>query len=341
MTRVNLVAFENGVGNSRDVVLVKGVLEKLGCEVSITALDMRARRRRRPGIRRGLAAAHHWLARVRGSSQRSDKFQPYDVNIMLEHLWPEHFHLARYNVVVPNPEWFDQADLRLLPKVDSVWTKTRHSFEVFAQLPCRTEFVGFDCEDRYDPQVERQPGFFHLAGKSRMKGSGRLVKHWAKHPMWPLLTVLHSRKSAFEIVNAANICYESRYMDDDELKNQQNKHMFHVCLSETEGWGHYIPEALSVGAVVLATDAPPMNELVTLDTGLLIKSQPSGTQHLATTYEFDTTSLVSAVEIALKMSHAEIRQYADNSRTWFVQNKKDFQYRVGRALNHLLYGAAT
>jgi len=334
MTRVNLIAFENGVGNSRDVELVKHVLEKLRCEVNVTSLDMRARRRRRSGMRRALALAYRWLG---GSALSSER---YDVNIMLEHLWPEHFYLARHNVVIPNPEWFDQADLRLLSKVDSVWTKTRQSFDAFSQLSCRTEFLGFDSEDRYDPQVERQPNFFHLAGKSRMKGSGRLVKLWATHPKWPLLTVLHSRKSAFETVSAANIRYESRYMGDDELKMQQNSHVFHVCLSETEGWGHYIPEALSVGAVVLVTDAPPMNELVTSNRGLLVKSQPIGTQHLATTYEFDLKSLQSIVEIAIGMSQAEQKQYADNSRAWFAQNKKEFEHRVACALEHLLAGSS-
>ena len=38
---------------------------------------------------------------------------------------------------------------------------------------------------------------------------------------------------------------------DAELREIQNANLFHLCPSETEGFGHYIVEALSVGAIVL------------------------------------------------------------------------------------------
>ena len=59
-------------------------------------------------------------------------------------------------------------------------------------------------------------------------------------------------------------------LDDAALRTLQNSHRFHLCLSEAEGWGHYIAEALSVGAITLTCDAAPMNELVTAERGLLV-----------------------------------------------------------------------
>ena len=38
--------------------------------------------------------------------------------------------------------------------------------------------------------------------------------------------------------------------------------MVHICPSAREGFGHYINEARSVGAVVLTIDAAPMSEFV-------------------------------------------------------------------------------
>lgn len=324
MSRVNVVAFENGVGNSRDLALITAALEALGCEVTVTRISTGERRRRRSVVARALAVARRWAG-----VQPADGF---DYTVMMEHVWPGQLHRAHCNIVMPNPEWFDRGDRRLLSFVDWAWTKTAHARDVFVGLGCRTTLTGFDSDDRHDPTVPRETAFLHLAGKSRMKGSGRLVALWARHPEWPQLSVVHSRKAAFRIVAAPNIDYHPEFLSDTELRRIQNAHAFHVCLSETEGWGHYIPEALSVGAVVIATNAAPMNELVTTERGLPVRAAAIGRQHLATTYGFDEADFEHQVGVALGLSLAERIALGASARTWFLANKADFPQRLGRAL---------
>lgn len=55
------------------------------------------------------------------------------------------------------------------------------------------------------------------------------------------------------------------------LSHLQQSTPLHVCPSEREGFGHYINEARAAGAVVIAPDHPPMNELVNATTGVLIR----------------------------------------------------------------------
>jgi hypothetical protein len=329
---INVVAFENGVGNFRDVALVTAALRALGCTVSVTQVSVQARRRRRSPVLRGVVAARLWADSKRLTRTRKKKF---DVNVMLEHVWPEQLPSAHRNVVIPNPEWFDRTDQDLLRLVDRVWAKTGHSFDAFTRLGCRVNLTGFDSEDRYDPDVARNEGFFHLAGKSRMKGTTRLVELWSTHPEWPTLTIVHSRKAAFEIVEARNIDYQTRYLADAELREIQNRHVFHLCLSETEGWGHYIGEAQSVGALLLTTDARPMNELVTQERGLLVESHESGMQHLAMTYSFDAAGLERAVGAALQMGEHERLRLGGAARAWFLENKVGFARRLNSALAEL------
>ena len=329
MTRFNVVAFENAVGNSRDLALVTAALAALGHSVSVTRVGAHARRRRRSEIVAWLAPARLWLGRRRAAGGR--ELRP-DVNLMLEHVWPEQLHTAARNVVVPNPEWFDARDQALLKLVDHAWAKTRYAAGIFGALGCRTSFIGFDSEDRYDASVPREVGFFHLAGKSRMKGTTALVQLWARHPEWPRLTVVHSRRAAFEVVLAANIHYLSSFLGDAELRILQNRHVFHLCPSATEGWGHYIPEAMSTGAVVLATDAAPMNEQVGVDRGLLVPARAHGRQHLAVTYVCDPEALERGIERALGMDGAERRRLGAAARQWFVENKGSFGARLRDAL---------
>jgi hypothetical protein len=329
MTSVNVVAFENGVGNSRDLALVRRALAALGCEVTVTSVSARVRRRRRSPLVHAIAAARLWLRRRR---QRRGGRARFDVTLMLEHVWPEALHLGACTIVVPNPEWFDRSDQRLLARVDRVWAKTGHSLAAFGARGCRTTLIGFDSEDRFDPAEPREPSFFHLAGKSRMKGTARLVALWARHPQWPRLTVVHSRRAVFDAVAAPNIVYETRYLSDAELRRLQNRHLYHLCLSETEGWGHYIPEAHSVGAVVLATDAPPMNEHVAAGRGLLVPCMAHGRQHLATTYAVADEALERAVEAALALDPAGRERIGRAARDWFLANRRDFAQRLARAL---------
>jgi glycosyltransferase involved in cell wall biosynthesis len=47
-----------------------------------------------------------------------------------------------------------------------------------------------------------------------------------------------------------------------ELARLQLGSGVHVCPSEREGYGLYISEARAAGALVIAPDHPPMNELV-------------------------------------------------------------------------------
>lgn len=328
---VNLVVRDNGLGLTRDAQLLADALKANGCTVHVTSLgeqDEQLRWRYGRGRRVLFSHLRHTWARLRGHAQ-------YDLNIMFEHLWPLHLPLARLNIALPNPEWFDTKDAAHLRCMDHVWAKTRHAEALFRRLGCKTSFVGFDSDDRYDPQVTRTRQFFHLAGGSRIKGTERLLALWRKHPEWPTLTVLQNPSCAQPGPAQANIQHCVEYVPAEALQALQNSHAYHVCLSEAEGWGHYIVEGMGVGAVVITVDAAPMNELVDAERGLLVAYAGTGTMGHATTYQFDERAMEQAVAQALSLSDAELKRKGDNARQWFVGNKAQFAQRIGRALSEL------
>lgn len=340
MTTVNLVFWDNGFGLSRDFRLLAEALRRNGCEVTVTALGLKHERRRRSKRMRAYVRAQRlWC----GLRSRWRPPQVFDLNIMFEHLWPDQLIRSHRNVALPNPEWFDRRDQHFLPAIDRVWAKTRNAASIFDRLGYPTSWVGFHSDDRYDPTVPRERKFFHLAGGSRIKGTDRLLAVWRRHPEWPTLTVLQHPREAHPGPSVRNIEHRLGYLDVSnpahyaELKRLQNSHAFHLCTSETDGWGHYLVEALGVGAVTVTVDAPPMNELVTPERGLLVPYENTGNMALATTYYFDERALEETVERALSLSDAELRTLGGRGREWFAENRAAFVRRVGDALAATLH----
>jgi len=126
--------------------------------------------------------------------------------------------------------------------------------------------------------------------------------------------------------------------DIEEIRRLQNSHLFHLCLSEAEGWGHYIAEAMSCGAVAITCDAPPMNELVRPDRGLLVAAKAVGQLNAATRYHFDETALETAVEEARAMPRAHYEALGASARRWFETNQQRFGKLLQEALQPRLQG---
>lgn len=329
MTTVNVIARDTGAGLSVDLQIVAAALAAAGFEVTVTALGHRSR---------FVGKLLYGWSQARRRWQRLISKAPgyrHDINVMLERVQPELLADARRNVLIPNPEWFHRDWHRWLPQFDRVLVKTRHAEAIFDALGCGTRYVGFSSRDQWLPQVARRPQFLHLPGRSNNKGTQALLRLWAEHPQWPKLTVLWRSRDAAFAQAPGNVEWLRERLDDDALRQLQNAHAFHLCPSETEGYGHYLVEALGVGAVTATLDAPPMNELVTPERGVLCAAQPYGMQALATLYRFDGEAMCAAVERCIAMDEAERSAIGAHARRWFEDNARAFPARLRDALLEL------
>ena len=327
MIRVNLVARDNGFGLSRNLRLLHDALASAGFEVTVS------------GIRRGaLRKVLHPLKLRAGTLARrlsGRGAERWNVNLMLERVRPEYLATARRNVLLPHPEWFDERDRAWLARLDRVFALTRHAIPIFEQLGLQVAYTGFTSEDRLDRAVLRGRAFFHLAGRSANKGTDTLLSLWRRHPDWPRLTVLQSPRVERPRVSAPNIVHRVDYIPDDELRRIQNAHRFHLCPSETEGFGHYLVEAMSVGAVTITLDAPPMNEMVTPERGALVPFSRTGTQSLATTFFYDERAMEAVVERLLDTPDVALDRMGEAAHTWFEDNDRAFRTRIAATIRAL------
>jgi hypothetical protein len=329
MKSLNLIARDNGAGLSRDLQLLADIFSNADYRVTVTGLGHRSRLGNR--LRRARARLQRlWRGWFAGQVNAG-----YDINLMIEHVRADMFGQARRNVLLPNPEWLRAEWLGHLRDFDLVLAKTRHAERIFGELGCRTHYVGFTAADCRDASVAREATFFHGPGRSGNKGTLPLLELWARHPEWPLLTVVWRRKRVELPPLPANVRMIRDYLEDAQLRQLQNASLFHLCPSQTEGYGHSLVESLSVGGVTITTDAEPMNELVTTERGVLVSAHATGKQELATLYDFDLSAMEQAIERCIAMPEEERARLGANARTWFEDNARDFPNRLLGALQTL------
>lgn len=329
MSSVHLIAPDRHAGLARDLELVAQTLAEAGFSITVSTIGQ------------GSVARHvrHLQLRARLALQRwragpaNDRF---DVNLMMERLLVSFLPLARRNALIPNPEWFQPAWEPQLGMLDRVLVKTHHAVPIFAAKACRTEFIGFTSADHQRNDVEREPTFFHLAGRSGNKGTQALIDLWLRKPSWPALTIVRRAKLHRTPIAAPNLQLVTEYLDDEQLRVLQNRHLFHLCPSETEGFGHYLVEGMSVGAIVLTTHAPPMDEMVTADRGILVPYARTGSQGLATTYFVDAAALEYAIDSMLALDARERARLSERARAWYEDNDRAFRQRLVATVSDLV-----
>jgi len=312
MNNIHIIARKNGVGIDRDVDIMHSVMSQLG------QVDWRSRKNPEP-----------ILSQLRTLFTGSARHRSSRLFLLTERIPRLLGRLPGIVALVPNQERFPHRHLRRLRYVDHVLCKTRHAESVFSAHAKNVSYIGFTSQDRNLPAITPDYNrFFHLAGKSTLKGTATLVDVWSRHPEWPELTLIQSAANAHSAVRQPvpkNVKLVTDYVEDEILQQMQNQHGVHLCPSLSEGWGHYIVEAMSCGALVVTTDGPPMNELVTPDRGILVPYYQSAPRHLGTNWHVDPEALEAAVQNILDMPTSQKSALGTTAQAWYAANDLAFQ----------------
>lgn len=301
---INIIADDNGVGLSQDVRIVYGELTRLG-----------------------------YVVRCKNGFERTP-VETADVNIFLETGRQMDLAHAALNILIPNPEWCG-VNLKDLEHYDIILCKTKEAERIYRELSSHLVlFMGFTCTDRYQESVLKDyHTCFHLAGKSMQKGTGTVVKAWLQNPHWPHLTLAKYKASRYE--NRDNITYLYGYLPFDELTLLQNQCGIHLCPSETEGFGHYIMEALSCGAVVVTTNGPPMNEFIR-DPRCLIGYERTKKKKYAVNYYVDLNQMESVLSNLFSLSEEQLMEMGQKNREFYLENDRQFKERFAEIFTQII-----
>ena len=309
---INIIARSNGVGLDSDALLLDKVLTKAGHNVTFSH------------------------CRSRNIFQKLfSKKSKYDINIYLERVFPNWFNSAPINVLIPNQERFPKRHISRLKGIHSVFCKSKHAQEIFNKLGANTHLISFTSKDiKLESTPTNYNQFFHLAGSSTLKGTHTILNLWESHPEWPNLTILQHRHNAPDSV-PDNVTLITDHLSEPELYQLANTKGIHLCTSLSEGWGHYIVEAMSSHALVITTDAPPMNELINSQRGVLVPVKNSEPRHLGTNFFIDSQQLELTIETVIKMQTEDIMTIVNKAREWYEKNDNAFEKSIINAVEDL------
>jgi glycosyltransferase involved in cell wall biosynthesis len=320
---VNVVFADNGQGLTRDGNVLCEALEGLGCRVSRTRRShMRPPSQLRFATERVFFESRRLRDTLRSLTSAGSR---WDLNIHLESIDPTYLPLARRNWFVPNQEWLETADVPSLALVDLILFKTRHAEQTLRAHSLKGAFLGFTSEDRLTSSPKDFGRFLHVAGWNPYKGTRRLIDLWLSHPEWPTMTVVAQGQNT---ASAANLAVMSRRLSETRLKVLQNECGVHLAPSEVEGFGHSIGEALSCGAILITSNAPPMNEVVGSSGAFLVEIESSEPMGHGTRYKVSSSSLEAAVETVLRLTPEQRRDRSRCAREAFEKGRSSFTRRL-------------
>jgi hypothetical protein len=184
-----------------------------------------------------------------------------------------------------------------LDKVDVAIVKSRYAERILRSYvdevkgKTRVVYLGHTSM-LWEPEISPKDWslFVHFAGRSPHKGTRQLIRLWQRRHGFRDVTatsrlVITCRDMCFRDIfeEVGNLTYRDgtwsdqatglvihTYLDDKELHQLKARAGVFLCPSLVEGYGHYINEGTANGAVVITTDLPPMNELIS-DNSFLIQ----------------------------------------------------------------------
>lgn len=255
--------------------------------------------------------------------------------IHIESVHDKLLNFSDFNMFIPNQECFDNNTEQKLSECNEIWVKTHYAQKIFLASPFheKVRYIGFTSKDRLNTSFTKDyTQCLHIAGKSKMKGTDSLLKVWLQHPEFPVLNLV-TRNEKHKSVVANNINIISRFLSEHEIDELQNTCAIHLCPSEAEGFGHYICEALGCGAIVLTTNAPPMNELVTEMEGVLVDfTHTSKKGYNASLFYVSEDDLSKKIAHTLGQARNQLVIKQKNSREKFLSTQITLEHNI---TNHL------
>lgn len=261
-----------------------------------------------------------------------------DINIVEENLELDVIDIlksGKKNILIPHPECFLPYWKNNLSKFDSIFTKTRAAEKIFNDLKCENvRYISWTSLNQFNPDIPKNKNhILHAPGNSRFKNTQAVIRAWeSAETELPRLIFTHTpelldREFVWR-TSSPNITQHVKIFNEQEFIELQNSYLFQLCPSQYEGFGHYINEAKSTGAIIITVDAPPMNEITHFNYTRYIKPYRVDDFNIAELFHINHEDLIYVIKnkiIPLMRDKTTMQEMSVNSRLSYLHNDNLFR----------------
>lgn len=252
------------------------------------------------------------------------KCEEADINLFIETINYSYFDKAKYNIFVPNQQYFSRNQIELLDSFDMIFAKSKYIYEIFKPLVSeeKLEYIGWRSPDISIPAaVKSYEEYLVFYQDAVFFPVQNIIDLW-KEDFPNLNIILQVNRKDLKLKEQCNIKYiDNKDIDVEKFHSLFNKCGVHLCLNEIESYSHMINQCKLVKSIPVAINGGPMKELVNSSCGFPLGGKKKRLkQSLGSKYTLDKDHLIETIEKIRNTSEATLKIMGNNGREQAIKN---------------------
>lgn len=268
----------------------------------------------------------------------SYKIEDAIVNIYLEQFNNFHLGKAKYNILIPNFQYFHKNWSELANCFDLIICKTQYCYDIFKDLVDENKLVniGWRTPDLSLPNIEKEyDQYIVLYNDPYFNELQKLLDIWKLD--YPTLNVVFNGVNNPNIkrINLPNINYIEK-ISSEKFELLFNKCAVHFCLDVIDNFNHSIVQCQLVKSVPVILNKGPALEVVDTDNCFMVSSSKKKNKGgLGSLYKYTTDELQYTLDKIMNTKSDILDIMGNNCKLYSTRNQNMFLEKITNKLSEV------
>jgi len=257
------------------------------------------------------------------------------VNIFLENMNMLHVGKAKYNIFIPNQQYFHKNWLEMCESFDMIICKTQYCYDIFKEYISEDKLVhiGWRSPDNMVLSTEKDYSeWLLLYNEPFVNDLQKVLDIWTvDHPNLNIVFSGGVNKNV-KRVNLPNIEYIEN-IKPEEFSKLFSKCMVHLCLDETDCFNHNVNQCQLTKSVPIVTSKGPVSEVVCDDACFKVSStRKRYREGMGSLYKYSKDDLKEVIDKVIGTSDTTLEIMGNNGRLHSEKRQHIFVDRMTKFL---------
>jgi len=257
------------------------------------------------------------------------------VNIFLENMNMLHVGKAKYNIFIPNQQYFHKNWLEMCESFDMIICKTQYCYDIFKEYISEDKLVhiGWRSPDNMVLSTEKDCSeWLLLYNEPFVNDLQKVLDIWTvDHPNLNIVFSGGVNKNV-KRVNLPNIEYIEN-IKPEEFSKLFSKCMVHLCLDETDCFNHNVNQCQLTKSVPIVASKGPVSEVVCDDACFKVSStRKRYREGMGSLYKYSKDDLKEVIDKVIGTSDTTLEIMGNNGRLHSEKRQHIFVDRMTKFL---------